>query len=116
MTETSPDAAAHPKTLDSWRVLAACLAVLVGLVAACGRSKPPAVDLQPFKAAIAQYLERNNMGMALKEFKEGPTIEGDKARLKASLVHATMGGVSVTWEFRFEKGPDGQWKAVEHKP
>jgi hypothetical protein len=104
------------KSLRPWRLGAWCLALLPGLIAGCGRTNPPAADPQPFKTAIAEYLERNNMAMAVKEVKEGPTIEGDTARLRASLTHATMGGPSVTWEFRFQKGPDGKWKAVEHKP
>ena len=65
-------------------VVAACL--LLG----CGKSQPPSANPEPFKAAIAQYLEQNNMAMALKEIKEGPIVEGKTARLKASLTHAIL--------------------------
>ena len=73
------------------------------------------VDPAPFKSAIATYLDRNNMAMAVKEVKEGPTVEGDTATLTASLTHAELGGPSVTWEFRFEKNADGSWKVVSHE-
>ena len=65
--------------------------------------------------AIAQYLDRNNMAMALKEIKAGPTIEGKTATLTASLQHASLPGPAVTWQFRFEQNPDGTWNAVSHK-
>jgi hypothetical protein len=55
------------------------------------------------------------MAMALKEIKEGPTVEGTTATLTASLTHATLGGPAVTWQFRFEQSADGTWKAVSHK-
>ena len=55
------------------------------------------------------------MAMALKEIKEGPTVEGKTAQLKASLTHATLVGPAVTWQFRFSQNPDGTWKAVSHK-
>jgi hypothetical protein len=96
----------------------AWLALLVALLAGCGKSKSKesAVDLEPFKKAIGEYLERNNMAMAVKEVKEGPVIEETQANLKASLTHATMGGPAVTWEFTLEKDPKGAWKVVSHKP
>jgi hypothetical protein len=90
-------------------VVAACL------LAGCGKSPPPAANPEPFKAAVAQYLEQNNMAMALKEIKEGPIVEGKTARLKASLTHATLSGPAVTWEIRFTQDADGTWKAVDHK-
>jgi len=94
------------------------LALLVALVAGCGKSSPKeaAVDVEPFKKAIAEYLERNNMAMAVKEMKEGPVVTGAKATLTASLAHATMGGPTVTWEFTLEKGGTGAWKVVSRKP
>lgn len=55
------------------------------------------------------------MAMALKEIKEGPTVENNTATLKASLTHAALSGPAVTWEIRFEKGADGSWKAVSHR-
>ena len=91
------------------------LALFVCLSQGCGRSTSPTVDSQPFKAAVAQYLEQNNMAMALKEIKAGPTIEGKTATLTASFQHATIPGPAVTWTFRLEQDADGTWKAVSHK-
>ena len=85
------------------------------LLAGCGGTKGPSADPEPFKKAIAQYLEKNNMAMALKEIKEGPTVQDNTATLTASLTHAALGGPAVTWQIRFEKNADGSWKAVSHK-
>lgn len=84
-------------------------------VTGCGGTKGPSADPEPFKKAIAQYLERNNMAMALKQIKEGPTVQDNTATLTASLTHAALGGPAVTWQIRFEKDRDGSWKAVSHK-
>ena len=73
------------------------------------------MDPAPFESAIAQYLERNNMAMAVKAVKEGPTVSGDTATLVASLTHAELGGPSVVWKFSFEKNADGSWSAVRHE-
>ena len=91
------------------------LALFACLIQGCGKSESPTVAPQPFKAAVAQYLERNNMAMALKQIKAGPTIEGKTATLTASLQHATIPGPAVTWTFRFEQNADGTWNAVSHK-
>ena len=66
------------------------IVVLVFLFQGCCKSESPTVDPQPFKAAVAQYLERNNMAMTLKQIKAGPIIEGRTATLAASLQHATI--------------------------
>ena len=98
-------------------VVRACIlfALLSLLSHGCGKSEAPTADPEPFKAAVAQYLERNNMAMALKQIKAGPTIEGKTATLTASLQHATIPGPAVTWTFRFEQNADGTWNAVSHK-
>ncbi len=44
-----------------------------------------------------------------------PVVKDDSATLTASLTHAALGGPAVTWQFRFEKTPDGAWKAVSYK-
>lgn len=96
-----------------------CAVLLIGLFVClsqgCGKSESPAADADPFKAAIAQYLEEKSMAMALKTIKAGPTIEGKTATLTASLQHATIPGPAVTWKFRFEQNADGTWKAVGHE-
>lgn len=81
----------------------------------CGKSDSPTADPEPFKAAVARYLEQNNMAMALKQIKAGPTLEGKTATLTASLQHATIPGPAITWTFRFEQNADGTWNAVSHK-
>lgn len=80
----------------------------------CGEPKST-VDPAPFQSAIVEYLDRSNMAMAVKAVKEGPSVSGDTATLVASLTHAELGGPSVTWEFTFEKNPDGTWKVVRHE-
>ncbi len=106
--------------MNAWlRGASGCVAVaaVVALLLAlgCGKTQGTKADPEPFKKAIAEYLERNNMAMALKEIKEGPTVEGTTATLTASLTHAALGGPAVTWQIRFEQSADGTWKAVSHK-
>jgi hypothetical protein len=93
--------------------LAGVMALLLAL--GCGKPQTAKAAPEPFKKAVAEYLERNNMAMALKEIKEGPAVQDNSATLTASLTHATLGGPAVTWQFRFEKNADGTWKAVSHK-
>ncbi len=96
------------------RLEAALLILACAWLVGCGKSEST-VDAAPFESAIAEYLDRNNMGMAVKEVKEGPTVTGETATLVASLTRADVGGPSVTWTFRFEKESDGTWKAVSHE-
>jgi hypothetical protein len=91
------------------------LAFSCGFLAGCGQSDDQAADPAPFETAIATYLDQHNMAMAVKAVKEGPTIDGNTATLKVSLTRTEVGGPSVTWQFRFEKDPDGTWKAVSHE-
>ncbi len=95
--------------------LAAVGAVVLLLAPGCGKTEKANASPEPFKKAIAEYLERNNMAMALKEIKAGPTVKDKSATLTASLTHATLSGPAVTWQIQFEKSPDGAWKAVSHK-
>jgi hypothetical protein len=74
----------------------------------------PAVDPAPFEAAVATYLKENDMAMRLKEVREGPTISGDHATMKASLTHKELGGPSVVWTIEFEKAGENSWRAVSH--
>jgi hypothetical protein len=73
------------------------------------------VDTAPFLQAIDEYLDSNNMGMAIKEIKEGPVLDGDAARLTASLSRKDVGGPAVTWTFHFNRQPDGKWSVVKHE-
>jgi len=95
--------------------LAAASVAALLLALGCGKTQSANAAPEPFKKAIAEYLERNNMAMALKEIKEGPTVEGNTATLTASLTHATLSGAAVTWKIRFEKAADGTWKAVSRE-
>jgi hypothetical protein len=80
----------------------------------CGAPAPP-VDDAPFRAAIGNYLQANNMAMKIKEVKQAPVVEGDTAQLRASLTHEQLGGPSVTWEFEFARQPDGSWRVARHR-
>jgi uncharacterized membrane protein len=91
------------------------IAVFACFLHGCGKAESPTADPEPFKTAVAKYLEQNNMAMALSVIKAGPTIEGKTATLTASLQFATIPGPAVTWTFRFEQNADGTWNAVSHK-
>jgi len=90
------------------------LVVLAAVDLSGCRKQPARVDPTPFRLAIDDYLESKNMAMAIKEIKEGPVIEGDTARLTASLSHRAIGGPSVTWTFHFER-QNGKWAVVKHE-
>lgn len=101
----------HFETLGAFLLIG----LFVCLFQGCSKSASPTADAEPFKAAIAEYLEQKNMAMALKTIKAGPTVEGKTATLTASLQHATIPGPAVTWKFRFGQSADGTWKAVGHE-
>jgi hypothetical protein len=89
-------------------------AILVTLISiGCNASKPTA-DEQPFREAIGQYVIANNMAMKMKEIKEGPVIDGNSARMTASMVHEQLAWPSVTWEFQFAKQANGAWQVTRH--
>ena len=103
------------RSLKQTNVLASVLLTLLCCpVIGCGEPEST-VDPAPFESAIATYLDQNNMRMAVKGVKEGPTVSGETATLSASLTRADVGGPSVTWEFHFEKNTDGTWKVVRHE-
>jgi len=95
-----------------------CLAVMVFwaavslVVSGCGTQSVP-VDPTPFRQAIGEYLESKNMAMAIKEIKAGPEVDGETARLTASLSHKDLGGPSVTWTFHFKK-QGSKWTVLRH--
>ena len=92
------------------------ITVVFGILALGGCQKlASAVDDAPFRNAIGDYVQGNNMAMKINEIKQGPVIDGDTARLTASMTHEQLGGPSVTWEFQFVKQPDGSWRATSHK-
>ena len=92
--------------------MVSCLTVLAALVGCAEQA--PTVDDAPYREAVVEYLQNNNMALAIKEIKAGPTIDGGNARLSASLTHDQLGGPSVTWEFQFAKQPDGTWLVTAH--
>jgi len=86
-----------------------CLLLFIG----CGPA-PATVDDTPFREAIGQYVQANNMAMKIKEIKQAPTISDNKARLQASMTHEQLGGPAVTWDFEFNKETSGKWRVVRH--
>ena len=86
---------------------------VVGLPGCGGQSS--SVDTTPFLQAIDDYLDSNNMGMAIKEIKDGPVLDGDAARLTASLSRKDVGGPAVTWTFYFDRNQDAKWSVVKHE-
>lgn len=89
------------------------LMALIALAAGCAEAAP-SVDPEPFRKAVTQYLEQNNMALRLKEIRVGPTVSGDQATMKVSLTHAQLGGPSVVWTFEFQRSGDGSWQVVSH--
>ena len=96
-------------------LFAIVLASLFVFVLGCGGAAGPAVDSGPFEEAVAKYLDEHNMLLAIKAVKAGPIVDGNTATMTTSLTHAELGGAAVTWDFEFEKGEDGTWKAVRHE-
>ena len=88
--------------------------LLIALVSGCGE-KVPTVDEAPFREAVGEYLRVNDMAMAIKTIKEGPTTEGETAQMVASMTHKELGGPSVTWTFYFERNPSGGWTVARHE-
>jgi hypothetical protein len=86
-----------------------CLFLCIG----CGPA-PATVDDTPFREAIGQYVQANNMAMKIKEIKQAPTISDNTARLQASMTHEQLGGPAVTWDFEFNKEASGKWRVVRH--
>src|SRR5687767_14545115 len=87
---------------------------LLLLMAACN-GPSSAVDDTPFRAAVASYLQSNNMAMKIKEVKEGPVIDGNTATLTASMTHEQLSGPSVTWKLQFAKQSDRSWQVTRHE-
>ena len=90
---------------------------IFGFIAAvamgCGEKSAP-VDPTPFRQPIDDYLSANNMALAIKEIKTGPTVDGQTAQLQASMTHETLGGPSVTWTFYFQQ-QEGSWNVTRHE-
>ena len=101
------------ETLSHFAAVAFTVMTVVGL-SGCG-DQPSPVDTAPFLQAIDGYLDSNNMGMAIKEIKEGPVLDGDTAHLTASLSRKDVGGPAVTWTFHFSRQPDGKWSVIKHE-
>lgn len=95
--------------------LAAALGIAVMTLTGCGESQPPVnIDKAPFEKAIAQYCKTRNFGMKIKEFVSCAT-QTDSAVAVCKMQEADgLYGVSVKWEFKFKKTPDGQWEVTVH--
>jgi hypothetical protein len=91
-----------------------CLVLGISILLGCSRPAST-VDDRPFREAIGQYLQANNMAMRIKEIKQGPVIDGENATLQASMTHEKLGGPSVTWDFRFAKSSNGSWEVTRHE-
>ncbi len=104
------------REVSLWHRTGLVLAVVALAVAAsgCGESKP-AVDSAPFEAAVSDYLARNDMALRLKKIRQGPTVDGDRATMSASMTSRDVGGMSVVWEIEFQRRADGQWTVVGHQ-
>lgn len=100
------------ETLNHFVTVVFTVVIAAGL-SGCG-DKPSSVDTTPFLQAIDGYLDSSNMGMAVKDIKEGPVIDGDTACLTTSLSRKDIGGPAVTWTFHFNRKQDGKWSVVRH--
>jgi hypothetical protein len=89
-------------------------AMTIASLSGCG-DQSSQVDTAPFLQAIDDYLDSSNMGMAIKQIKEGPVVDGDTAKLTASLSRKNVGGPAVTWTFHFHQRQDGKWSVVKHE-
>jgi len=87
----------------------------LGLVlCGCRPAASAAVDPEPFKTAIVQYLQDHQMGLRIAEVRSLQVKDG-KAEATVSLEHAEgMVGVKVRWTFDFEQR-QGRWVAVRHQ-
>lgn len=89
------------------------LAVTVFILSGCGK---PAIteNTAPFEQAIAAYCRSNHYGMKVKEFISlNVTADKAEATTKMEAAEGTY-GIAVKWDFKFQKQPDGKWKATEH--
>jgi hypothetical protein len=91
--------------------------ICIGTIFLLGCGTPPATTVNdaPFREAVAQYLQANNMAMKIKDIKQPPAIEGNIATMTASMTHEQLGGPSVTWTFQFAKQPTGDWQVTKHE-
>ena len=69
--------------------------VTIASLPGCG-DQPSQVDTATFLQAIDDYLDSSNMGMAIRQIKEGPVLDGDTTYLTASLSRKNVGGPAVT--------------------
>ncbi len=92
---------------------------LLMLAAACGKSAAPvpsAEEAKPFIAAVGEYLRAESMGMAVAAV-EQLQVESSTAKAVCRMKEAESSyGLTVTWEFLFQKDADG-WKVKgRHAP
>ncbi|MFA6715097.1 MAG: hypothetical protein WCS27_06955 [Victivallaceae bacterium] len=91
------------------------LAMSALILSGCGDSKPAITEnTAPFEQAITAYCRSRNYGMKVKEF-VSLKVNGAKAEATAKMQEAEgTYGLAVKWEFKFQKQPDGKWKATAH--
>ncbi len=100
--------------LARWVAPYVILAIVIGSVSGCGQAAPTA-DPAPFEAAVTKYLDQHDMALQIKRIRQGPTIEGERATMSASMTSRDVGGPSVAWTFQFERhDADGAWRVVSH--
>jgi hypothetical protein len=96
-----------------WQLAGIAAVTLLVTTTGCG-GETATVDDAPFRQAIEDYLQSNNMALAVKEVREGPVVNAQSAELQASLTHETLGGPSVTWTFYFEQ-QGSVWRVIRHE-
>jgi len=91
------------------------IAISVLILTGCGNSEPAiTVNTVPFEKAIGSYCRSHNYGMKVKKF-VSLKVTGKNADAVAKMQEAGgTYGISVKWEFKFQKQANGKWKAISH--
>ncbi len=91
------------------------IALSIFILTGCGNSEPAIkADTAPFEKAIAAYCRSRGYGMKVKKF-VSLKVEAGKADAVAKMeVDSGIYGLSVKWEFKFQKQADAEWKALSH--
>lgn len=99
----------------------ACLLLTVFLATACGSGggsdAPEIPDRQAFDKAVASYLDRQSMDLAIREYRSFEMADDEStATAVISMGHAdeAYGSVAVRFQFNFQKTGD-RWQVVSHQ-